>query len=574
MDLKRVIELLEEVNQEEIVAKLKNASEQEQREFVRQVNELDKACRGGIKSYITRAKVLLEKSKNKQNSFHEYKIEVPNDIPHVEIGSKEFYELEEIGFNKIKESVFVLVAGGLGERLGYQGIKIGLQIELLTLRPYIELYIEHILAYEDRIRKKENYPPEWYLPFCIMTSEDTHEGTIKLLKQHSNFGMKENQISLIRQNKLPAILDNECHLALQKDKFLLLTKPHGHGDIHYLLYQSGKAKQWLNEGKKYMIQFMDTNALAFNCVPSTIGVSIKYGYDINSTFVTRRAQEKIGALCKLTNKEGKISYANIEYNQLDSLFKEKYNGKGDVPNENGFCDFPGNLNVLVFKLEPYLNILASTKGLVPEFVNPKYVDDTRKKFRAPTRLETLMQDVPKLVSNGETVGYTYFDRWFCFSACKNNIHDSCERLRKNESGESAFIVEREIFKYNEIILKDILDKLEVIHNEPENEVTIEDCKIKFGPKIIIYPSFAISVSELRDKLSHMKGKIKMTNNSTLILKNHITLDKDIDLDGFLLIDKDQTEPIICKNNKKIIYRLLKEGEGEDYEKIRGYTIEK
>ena len=97
MDLKRVIELLEEVNQEEIVAKLKNASEQEQREFVRQVNELDKACRGGIKSYITRAKVLLEKSKNKQNSFHEYKIEVPNDIPHVEIGSKEFYELEEIG---------------------------------------------------------------------------------------------------------------------------------------------------------------------------------------------------------------------------------------------------------------------------------------------------------------------------------------------------------------------------------------------------------------------------------------------------------------------------------------------
>jgi UDP-sugar pyrophosphorylase len=185
-----------------------------------------------------------------------------------------------------------------------------------------------------------------------------------------------------------------------------------------------------------------------------------------------------------------------------------------------------------------------------------------------------MQDVPKLVSNGETVGYTYFDRWFCFSACKNNIHDSCERLRKNESGESAFTVEREIFKYNEIILKDILDKLEVIHNEPENEVTIEDCKIKFGPKIIIYPSFAISVSELRDKLSHMKGKIKMTNNSTLILKNHITLDKDIDLDGFLLIDKDQTEPIICKNNKKIIYRLLKEGEGEDYEKIRGYTIEK
>ena len=185
-----------------------------------------------------------------------------------------------------------------------------------------------------------------------------------------------------------------------------------------------------------------------------------------------------------------------------------------------------------------------------------------------------MQDVPKLVCNGETIGNTYFDRWFCFSACKNNIHDSCERLRKNESGESAFTVEREIFKYNEIILKDVLHKLEVVYDEPENEVTIEDCKITFGPKIVIYPSFAISVTELRDKLNKMKGKIKMTNNSTLVLKNDITIENGIDLDGYLLIDKDQKEPIICKNNKKIMYRLLKEGEGEDYERIRGYTIAK
>ena len=574
MDLKNVIDLLEDVGQSEIIKKLKEVDKYEQEAFINQINELNKICRGGIKDYIKRAKVLLEKSEQKKNSFHEYKIEVPYGIPHIKIGNEEFFELEKLGFNELKTSVFVLVAGGLGERLGYKGIKIGLPTELLTLRPYIELYIEFILAYENRVRKIEKVFPDWFIPFCIMTSGDTHEATVKLLKKHSNFGMKENQIILIKQNKFPSFLDNECHLSFQKDKFLLQTKPHGHGDIHFLLYQSGLAQKWINEGRKYMIQFMDTNALAFNCVLSTLGASVKYKYDINSTFVTRRAQEKIGALCKLIDKKGNISYTNIEYNQLDSLFKEKYNGKGDVPNEKGFSDFPGNLNVLVFRLEPYINILHKTKGLVPEFVNPKYVDETRKKFKTPTRLETLMQDVPKLVCNGEIVGYTYFDRWFCFSACKNNIHDSCERLRKNESGESAFTVEREIFKYNEIILKDILDKLEIVHNEPENEVTIEDCKITFGPKIIIYPSFAISVSELRDKLNHMKGKIKMTNNSTLILKNDITIDKGIDLDGFLLIDKDQKEPIICKNNKKIMYRLLKEAEGEDYEKIRGYTIDK
>ena len=572
MELEDVIHLLEEVGQNEIVAKLKKVSKDEKKEFVKQVNELDKTCRGGIKEYIKKAKVLLENSANKMNSFHDYKIEVPYDIPHIKVGNDEFYELEKLGFNELKNSVFVLVAGGLGERLGYNGIKIALPTELLTLRPYIELYIESIKAYEDRVRKVENVSSDWYIPFCIMTSEDTHDKTKTFLEEKSNFGMKKEQIILIKQNKLPAILDNDCHLALQKDKFLLLTKPHGHGDIHYLLYQSGLAQKWSNEGKKYMIQFMDTNALAFNCVLSTIGVSVKYKYDINSTFVTRRAQEKIGALCKLTDKNGKISYANIEYNQLDSLFKEKYNGIGDIPNKDGFCDFPGNLNVLVFDLKPYLNILSTTKGLVPEFVNPKYVDETRKKFKAPTRLETLMQDVPKLVKNGETVGNTYFDRWFCFSACKNNIHDSCERLRKLESGESAFTVEREIFKYNEIILKDILGKLEVINTEPENSVMIEDCKITFGPKIIIYPSFAASVTELRDKLNHMKQKIKMTNNSTLIIKNDIMINEGIDLDGYLVVDKNEKEYIVCNNKQYKMYRKLKDGEGENYEQIRGYTI--
>ena len=73
-----------------------------------------------------------------------------------------------------------------------------------------------------------------------MTSEDTNEGTIAFLKEHSNFGMKENQISIIKQEKVPAILDNECHLTLREDKFLLQTKPHGHGDIHYLLYNRAK----------------------------------------------------------------------------------------------------------------------------------------------------------------------------------------------------------------------------------------------------------------------------------------------------------------------------------------------
>ena len=574
MDEKTVLALLKELNQDHILAKYSSATPEEKKNFIIQFNELDKVCRGGIKDYLKRAKILLEASKNKVNNFSDTTIEIPNDIPHIEIGTEEFFELDQLGFNQLKDTVFVLVAGGLGERLGYTGIKIGLQNDLITLRTYIEVYTDFIKSYESRIRKKEKVDNEWYIPFCIMTSGDTHDQTISLLKTHNDYGMRPGQISIVKQNKIPAILDNDCHLALEPDKFLIETKPHGHGDIHYLLYTSGKAKQWIKEGKKYMVQFMDTNVLAFNCVPASIGASVKYKYDVNSIVVPRRPKDAIGAICRINRADGTSVVQNVEYNLVDPLLKEKFNGKGDIANETGFCDFPGNLNVIVFRLAPYLNVLEETQGLVPEFVNPKYADETRTKFKSPTRLECLMQDVPKLIKDGETIGYTYFDRWFCFSACKNNLKDAIEKLKKNETGESAFTVERDIFKTNERILSEICGKLEVINTEPENELNIGGCTVKFGPKIIIYPSYAPTISELKEKMSRMKQGIKMTNNSTLILKNDINIEQGIDLDGYLVMDKDEKDLVVCKNKKRIVYSLLKTGEGKDHEKLRGYSIMK
>lgn len=40
----------------------------------------------------------------------------------------------------------MLVAGGLGERLGYSGIKVALPTELATGTPYLHYYIKVFLA--------------------------------------------------------------------------------------------------------------------------------------------------------------------------------------------------------------------------------------------------------------------------------------------------------------------------------------------------------------------------------------------------------------------------------------------
>jgi UDP-sugar pyrophosphorylase len=108
---------------------------------------------------------------------------------------------------------------------------------------------------------------------------------------------------------------------------------------------------------------------------------------------------------------------------LGPLLKEKWEKGGDVANEDGYSYFPGNTNTLVFKLKEYLAQLEQSKGVIPEFVNPKYADEHKNKFKAPTRLECMMQDYPKLLTSKGAVGFTSYENWYCFSPAKNNLKD-------------------------------------------------------------------------------------------------------------------------------------------------------
>jgi len=135
----------------------------------------------------------------------------------------------------------------------------------------------------------------------------------------------------------------------------------------------------------------------------------------------------MGAICKLVSEDGSGDeiVINVEYNQLDSLLKAKWNENGDVSNDSGYSHFPGNTNTLVFKIPEYVENLTKTGGVIPEFVNPKYANAERTVFKAPTRLECMMQDYPKLLTGQDAlVGFTMYDTWYCFSPAKNNVNDA------------------------------------------------------------------------------------------------------------------------------------------------------
>jgi UDP-sugar pyrophosphorylase len=138
-----------------------------------------------------------------------------------------------------------------------------------------------------------------------MTSGDTNARTIDLLEKNSYFGLKKSQVTIVQQGEgVPALQDNDASIALDPDDPLrILTKPHGHGDIHELLFRHGVAKKWKEEGLKWLILFQDTNGLAFHTLPLMLGVSKKLNLVMNSLAVPRKAKQAIGGIAKLTNSK-------------------------------------------------------------------------------------------------------------------------------------------------------------------------------------------------------------------------------------------------------------------------------
>jgi len=100
---------------------------------------------------------------------------------------------------------------------------------------------------------------------------------------------------------------------------------------------------------------------------------------------------------------------------------------------------------LILSISEYLETLNETAGCIAEFINPKYEDSTKTKFKTPTRLECMMQDYPKLLKSMDRIGVTIIDKIFCFSACKNDVVTAAQKFKTVLPSESAGSCEFDFF---------------------------------------------------------------------------------------------------------------------------------
>mmetsp|Transcript_8408 Transcript_8408/g.29721 ORF Transcript_8408/g.29721 Transcript_8408/m.29721 type:complete len:462 (+) Transcript_8408:86-1471(+) len=390
------------------------------------LQQLDADIPGGLVDYARRAKVLLEAARRGDNPMEGWVASVPTEgVVLDKVGSDAFAVFEKCGLEEMRATCFVLVAGGLGERLGFSGIKLALPCETSTGRSYLELYCAFLAAWGARSGVA--------LPLAIMTSDDTHAATEALLKASGHFGLLASQITLLKQGKVAALRDAGRSSAAAAtiavdDGGIPLSKPHGHGDVHALLHSSGLAEGWLQAGCRHVVFFQDTNALALHAVPAAVGAARLKALDVNTITVCRRAKQAQGAVVSLKHADGRTAVANVEYNQLEPMLRAQ-GLEGDAADEKtGLSPFPGNTNCFVAALPAYAETLRSTQGAVPEFVNAKYADAERSDFVKPARMECMMQDFSRTLPPDKRVGFTTLPQWLSYSPVKNDS-DAASALR-------------------------------------------------------------------------------------------------------------------------------------------------
>lgn len=273
---------------------------------------------------------------------------------------------------------------------------------------------------------------------------------------------------------------------------------------------------------------------------------------------------------------------NVEYNQLDPLLRTQGDCLGDVPDpKTGYSPFPGNANNLVLELSAYAKTLrGEDQGVVLEFVNPKYKDGTRTDFKKPTRLECMMQDIPKLyqkeLGSEARIGFTLFDRWFTFAPAKNALEAGQEAVAKGSLAPGTMSsAESEKYIQNQRKLKHV--GVDVPVTADDELVPVAGIPVTMGPRIILCPAFGITQQEYREKI---RGPVSISKRSSLVLDGHHLVLEGLELDGALVIRTGEDSHVTVhpgfsvKNKGWELQELDHNHDYPEHVRIRGYTMTK
>lgn len=182
----------------------------------------------------------------------------------------------------------VILAGGQGTRLGYDGPKGTCDIGLTRTFTIFEALFDNMRTVAEQCGR----------PFSVyvMTSEQTHEKTVAFLQEKQYYGYPEERIFFFRQGEEPCT-DFAGHFLLAAPGKLAMA-PNGNGGWFDSMMRAGLCPQLFRDGVKWLNVFAVDNVLQHICDPVFIGATIRSGCACGAKVVQKNTpEEKVGVLC-------------------------------------------------------------------------------------------------------------------------------------------------------------------------------------------------------------------------------------------------------------------------------------
>ena len=269
-------------------------------------------------------------------------------------------EARILGESLIRENrvVVLIVAGGQGSRLGFEGPKGKFPISPIKKKSLFQLFAESVKALSSRY--------EASIPLLIMMNRENEDETQQFFADNQFFGLDRNRVYFFDQGMLPTITP-EGQLIL-KDETHLLANPDGHGGSLKALYESGLLKQLIEKGYSELSYCQVDNPLVKIADPVFIGYHRMEGAEISTKVVHRRnLEEKVGIYGMMNRKPAIIEYSDFrpeDYCALDERGGIRH-WAGNTAIHMISLPFIQRLNWHGFAL-PYHRAVKEVEGLSPE----------------------------------------------------------------------------------------------------------------------------------------------------------------------------------------------------------------
>jgi UDP-N-acetylglucosamine/UDP-N-acetylgalactosamine diphosphorylase len=197
----------------------------------------------------------------------------------------------------------VLVAGGQGTRLGFDGPKGTFPIGPATGRTLFQYHADRILYAQDRYGRA--------LPWYIMVGESNEAATREYFESNDYLGLNPRDVRFFTQAMMPTVGDDGK--ILLESKARVATNPNGHGGCIPALVENGILDDAERRGIDLLSYFQVDNWAVKPADPYFIGYHLLRTGEMSSK-VKRKAtpRESSGVFCVC---DGKVRV--IEYTELD-----------------------------------------------------------------------------------------------------------------------------------------------------------------------------------------------------------------------------------------------------------------